>query len=120
MGLNVRIWNLIRLFEPRRNLNLRIRGLHYIGNSKLFIVLVEGLCYLEYHCVCPFVRIGSPPPPLPQANVYLPPPPPGTKWGEGGISRLRTTGEKAWHSVYSVIVLNVQSAYRQILRPDPL
>jgi hypothetical protein len=23
--------------------------------------------YLEYHCVCPFVRIGTTPPPLPQA-----------------------------------------------------
>jgi hypothetical protein len=32
--------------------------------------------YLEYHSVCPFVRIGIPPPPLPLASV-LPPAEPG-------------------------------------------
>ncbi len=30
--------------------------------------------YLEYHSVCPLVRIGTPPPPLPQASVYPPEP----------------------------------------------
>jgi hypothetical protein len=42
--------------------------------------------YLEYHSVCPLVRIGIPPPPLPQAS----PPPP-----TGGVPIL-TTGEKAY------------------------
>jgi hypothetical protein len=33
--------------------------------------------YLEYHNVCPIVRIRTPPPPFPQASVPLPPEPKG-------------------------------------------
>jgi hypothetical protein len=69
--------------------------------------------YLEYHSVCPLVRIGTrPPTPLPQASVYhllvhhWCVPHPGTKGGDnrlrGGGVPIRTTGEKALHSVYSV------------------
>ncbi len=66
-----------------------------------------------YQSVCPFVRIGSPPP-LSHKRVCVPPPL-GTKWGgqAPGNTRLRvrgrgvpirTSGEKALHSVYSVPV----------------
>ncbi len=72
------------------------------------VLSIEGLyicVYLEYQSVCPFVRIGSPP--LSRKQVC---PPLGTK-GREDNTRLRvrgwgepiwTTGEKAWHSVYSV------------------
>jgi hypothetical protein len=33
--------------------------------------------YKEYHSICPFVEIGTPPPLLPQASVPLPPEPKG-------------------------------------------
>jgi hypothetical protein len=53
-------------------------------------------------------RNGDSPTPLPLASV---PPPPGTKGGEGAFLQVRggrvqipTTGEKAWHSAYSVDV----------------
>jgi hypothetical protein len=35
--------------------------------------------YIEHHSVCPFVGIGTPPTPLPQASV--PSPPPAKGWG---------------------------------------
>jgi hypothetical protein len=44
--------------------------------------------YLEYHSVCPLVRIGTPPPPLPQASVS----PLGTKGGKVIHTRLRVRG----------------------------
>ncbi len=46
--------------------------------------------YVEYHNVCPLVGIGTPSPPVSQAGVG---------WGQ-----IRTTGEKAWHSIYSVLL----------------
>jgi hypothetical protein len=39
------------------------------------------ILYIEYQSVCPFVRIGSNPPPLPESDCALPP---GTKGGGGG------------------------------------
>jgi hypothetical protein len=45
--------------------------------------------YLEYHSVCTLVRIGTTPPPLPQASVPLPLP--GPKGG-GVHPRLRVRG----------------------------
>ncbi len=63
---------------------------------------------LEYHRVCPSSEIGTPPPPLPQASV----PTHGTKGAGGGGTHppacegveipIRTTGDKALHSVHSV------------------
>ncbi len=44
--------------------------------------------YLEKHSVCLFVRIGTPPPPLPQRVC----PSPGTKGGEVLHTRLRVRG----------------------------
>ncbi len=67
------------------------------------IVLLRGIIHKR---VSPFVLIGSPRPLSPQASVS---PPPGNK--EGGNTRLQVrgrgepiqaTGEKAWHSVYSM------------------
>ncbi len=59
--------------------------------------------YLEYHNVCPLVRIGTPPPPpLPQASVSLPQNQRGGEdtlacgWGGGGSQLGRL------YSVYSV------------------
>ncbi len=61
--------------------------------------------YLEHHSACPLVRNGSTHP-LSRKRMCPPPEPKG-----GGNTRLRlrrladpirTTGEKAWHSVYSV------------------
>ncbi len=54
-------------------------------------------------------RNWDPPPSLPPASVYTPPPSPEPKEGGGtlacgrggGGAPIRTTGEKAWHSVYS-------------------
>jgi hypothetical protein len=46
--------------------------------------------YLEYHSVCPLVRIETPPHPLSRKRVC---PPPGTTGGGG--ETVRTTGVKA-------------------------
>jgi hypothetical protein len=63
--------------------------------------------YLVYQSVCPFVLISYPRP----LSRNKCPPPPRDHMGEGDNNRLRvrrreelirTTGEKAWHSVYSV------------------
>ncbi len=63
--------------------------------------------YLEYHSVCPLVRTGIPHPLFPQR--VCPPWNQGGKHspaGEGvGEVPIRTTGEKAWHSVYSVPIV---------------
>ncbi len=65
------------------------------------------MLYREYQSVCSFVRIGSPRP-LSRKRVCLPPPL-GTKReqhsfaGEGAEGEpIWTTGEKAWHSVYTL------------------
>ncbi len=70
-------------------------------------IMIIILC-LEYQSVCPFVRIGSPRAPS-TASECVPPEPKGggnTRWRVMGLGRgepIRTTGEKAWHSVYSVV-----------------
>jgi hypothetical protein len=73
-------------------------------------VLHKVHIYLEYRSVCPLVGIGTLRPPLPQASVYRVLPPP-LILRRGGHTRLvvrewgvliRTTGEKAQHSVYFV------------------
>ncbi len=56
--------------------------------------------YLEYHSVRPLVRIGTLPPPLPQASLSLPRKQRGwdtlARAGEGsGVVPIQTTGEKA-------------------------
>ncbi len=63
---------------------------------------------LKYHSVCPLVRIGSSHLlSRKRASVTLPPPEPrggdNTRLRERGwADPIRTTGEKAWHFVYSV------------------
>jgi hypothetical protein len=62
--------------------------------------------YIEYQSVCPFVGNGSPHP-LSRTRMCLPIGPKGG-WeqhslaGEEVGDPIRTTGKKAWHSVYSV------------------
>ncbi len=51
---------------------------------------IEIILY-EYPSACPFVRIGSPPPPLPQASV-CPPPPLGIKGREDNTRFLQVRG----------------------------
>ncbi len=60
------------------------------------------MLYIEYHSVCPLVRIGSPRP-ISRKRV-CPPRNQGATLdcGWGVADAIRTTGEKAWHSVYSV------------------
>ncbi len=69
------------------------------------------ILYLEYQTVCPFVQIGSPHP-LSRKRVCHGSPLPLWNQKVGGNTRqgvrgrgepIRTTGEKAWHSVYSVV-----------------
>jgi hypothetical protein len=61
--------------------------------------------YLEYRRVCPLVGIGTP---HPLSYKRMCPPPEPKKGGthspadEGVGVTIRTTGEKAYHSVYSV------------------
>jgi hypothetical protein len=63
---------------------------------------------LEYHSVCPLVRIGTPPPPLPQASVsprnqregHTPPA------GEGVGVPIRTTGENACSTLSTLWLQN--------------
>ncbi len=63
------------------------------------------MVYREYKSFCPFVRIGSPTP-FPASECVSPLGPKGVRhntplrvrgWGPN-----QTTGQKAWHSVYSV------------------
>jgi hypothetical protein len=61
------------------------------------------ILYLEYQSVRPFVRIGTPQTLTRKRGC---PSLPGTGWGgntwvRGRGEPIRTTGEKAWHSVYS-------------------
>jgi hypothetical protein len=69
---------------------ITLKYLHFAG---LRIIKDEGTLGI-HHSACAFIQIGSLPPPHPQANVSPPS-------GSGG-EPIRTTGEKAWHSVYSV------------------
>jgi hypothetical protein len=81
------------------------------------------ILYIENQSVCPFVRIDSPPPPLPQASESAPPPPWNQRGGgqhslagEGRGEPIRTTGEKAWHSIYSMVIHNIICIYLATLR----
>ncbi len=68
--------------------------------------------YKEYHSVCPLVGSGTLPPLLSPASVPLPPRTGGRGtlacgWGVGAVP-IPTTGEKAWHSAYSVVRVTAQ------------
>jgi hypothetical protein len=54
-------------------MQLRVRGQSLKKPATKYIYI-----FVEYHRVCPLVRIWTPPPPLPQASV-----PPGSKGGRG-------------------------------------
>jgi hypothetical protein len=79
---------------------------YYIINRSTYCMFVSPdhkvHIYIEYHSVCPLVRIR--PPPLSSRRVC--PPPPGTKGGSHTRQRvrvpIRTTGYKAQSSVYSM------------------
>jgi hypothetical protein len=63
----------------KRTFNLKVVFVLYkffAGSSKKLIDHKVHI-YLEYHSVCPLVRIGTPPLPLPRASVSTP----GTKGG---------------------------------------
>ncbi len=75
------------------------------------------IVYIEYQSVCPFVGIGSHHS-HPRKRVYLP------SWTQRGTTLacgwgwgdpIRTTGQKAWHSVYCVV-----QAYSIEFRSDKL
>jgi hypothetical protein len=68
------------------------------------------ILYLEYQAFSPVVRL-APPPTLLLGECVPPQEPEGggvqhSLAGEGAGKPIRTTGEKAWHSVYSNIVTN--------------
>jgi hypothetical protein len=78
----------------------------------MFMLLVDDIIIyicIEYQSSCPFVGIGSPTPP--QASVSPPLDPGGGGasntlfTGEGVGDPILTTGQKAWHCVYSVMPL---------------
>ncbi len=89
-----------------------ITGTSY--ECETFVKTHLGICcarrriilYIKYQSICPFVRL-APPPPLSRKRVCPPP-----LWNQGGHplavegtgEPIRTTGEKAWRSVYSVVV----------------
>ncbi len=80
------------LYKRRRKINI------------LILILIH--IYLENHSVCPLVRIGTP---HPLSCKHL------TGWGVP----IRTTGEKAQHSVYSVGCLksakiNKKKGYKEL------
>jgi hypothetical protein len=60
-------------------LNASRTPVNYTGGGSLaghwgILSKARSKVYLEYHSVCPLVRIGTPPPPLPQASVSSPEP----------------------------------------------
>ncbi len=80
----------------------------------LISLVLEGLnsTYIEYQSISPVVRIGSPRT-LSPASECAPPPLKPRGWGNtrlrlmGRGEPIRTTGEKACHSVYSVTFVPV-------------
>jgi hypothetical protein len=81
------------------------------------------IVHIEYQSVRPFVGIGSSHPlPRKRVRVCLSPGPKGgeqhTLAGEGWGDPIRTTGQKAWHSVYSVSCTHlVTMATTRSMRP---
>ncbi len=78
-------------------------GTHCLRRRGIMIIILN----IEYQSVCPFVRIGFPGP-LSRKRVCPPPPETkgrkNTRWRVRGLGeQIRTTGEKAWHTVYSVV-----------------
>ncbi len=76
----------------------------------LTVLKIWATCiYLEYHSVCPLVRVGTPHPLSRKRVCSLPPEPGGghtrlrVRWLGGGMVPIRTIGEKAWYFVCSVI-----------------
>ncbi len=71
--------------------------------------------YLEYHSVCPLVRIGTPLTPLPQASLS-PPPPAHLPLGVGVGVPIRDDWRKSLSTLCWIgsILLHCQLAYRQV------
>ncbi len=79
----------------------KLSNLRLVTMGFITVSLLERDYYMEYQSVCPFVCIGSPPPP----QVTVAPP---LRSGGGGHTRLRgrvwedpikTTGQTLWCSV---------------------
>ncbi len=52
---------------------LHLSGFFSLIGYLQYCTVPQSICmYLEYHSVCPLVRIGTPPPPLPLASVFPP------------------------------------------------
>jgi hypothetical protein len=84
---------------PPPFMRIRLSG----GGGGVLDGTIEGLYvqYLDYQSVCPIDQIGSPP--LPPASVSPSLEGSNTRLGVRGRGEpILTTGEKAWHSVYSV------------------
>ncbi len=81
---------------------LGLRPRYSFSGNICFTFSAFCLCSVEYQSVCPFVEIGSPTP-FPEASVSTP-----LAKGRGVTfvcfrgwgDPTRTTGQKAWHSVY--------------------
>jgi hypothetical protein len=64
--------------------------------------------YLEYHSVCPLVRIGTPPTPSPLASVSLPSEPKGgTHWSGGEGVRGPNSDDSVYSALYSLVKAGV-------------
>ncbi len=99
-------------------MNYEIKTIQEVEADGRVLIVWDYTCtvYLEYQSVRPFVQIGSPPHPFSRKRVcshHLEP-------KGGGNTRLRvrgreepirTTGEKAWHSVYFVVLM-VAGSYK--------
>ncbi len=92
-----------------------------ILSTQLILLLLQMRCaqehkYLEYHSVCPLVRIGTPPPPFSQASV---PPPKGVVntglrvrgWGVP----IRTTGEKKLRTLSTLFEVSEDVQWRTFI-----
>ncbi len=65
---------------------------------KVTVALQYTVLYIEYQSVCPFVGVGSHHP-LPRMRVCL-----TRKQHSLGVrDSIRTIGQKAWHSIYTVL-----------------
>ncbi len=92
------------------NVEIGNEAVQFYSGNICFKFSVQYICSVElpeYHSVCPLVLIGTPLPSLPQASV-APSPSRNQRrdtlacgW-RGGEVPIRTTGEKAYHSLSSV------------------